>query len=69
MKVISAVALQPQQRAALADAVPGIELADRQCRTPDEVGELISSGCDVLLTFRLPPDVAGRARGLKPTRE
>jgi phosphoglycerate dehydrogenase-like enzyme len=65
MKIISTVALQPQQRAALTAAVLGIELADRQCRTPDEVGEFVSSGCDVLLTFRLPPDIASRARGLK----
>jgi phosphoglycerate dehydrogenase-like enzyme len=65
MKIVSTVALQPQQRAAIAAAVPGVELSDRQCRTPEEVGELVGSGCDVLLTFRLPADVGSRARGLR----
>ena len=65
MKVISTVTLQPAQRAAIAAAAPGAEIADRLCRTPDEVGELASSGCDVLLTFRVPNDIADRARGLK----
>ena len=65
MKVISTVALQPAHRAAISSAVPGVELADRQCRTADEVAEFVSSGCDVLLTFRVPNDIATRARGLK----
>jgi len=65
MEVISTVALQPQQHATIAAAVPGVELSDRQCRTPEEVGELVGSGGDVLLTFRMPPDVGSRARGLK----
>jgi phosphoglycerate dehydrogenase-like enzyme len=65
MKVISTVALQPAHRAAISSAVPGVELADRQCRTDDEVGELVSNGCDVLLTYRVPKDIATRARGLK----
>ena len=45
--------------------MPGVELADRQCRTADEVAEFVSSGCDALLTFRVPNDIATRARGLK----
>jgi phosphoglycerate dehydrogenase-like enzyme len=65
MKVISTVALQPAHRAAISSAVPGVELADRQCRTAEEVAEFVSSGCDALLTFRVPNDIATRARGLK----
>jgi phosphoglycerate dehydrogenase-like enzyme len=65
MKIISTVALQPAHRATILTAVPGAELADRQCRTAEEVGELVGAGCDVLLTFRVPNDIADRARGLK----
>jgi phosphoglycerate dehydrogenase-like enzyme len=65
MKVISTVALQPAQRAAISGAAPGIEISDRQCRTAEEVGELVGAGCDVLLTFRVPNDIANRAHGLK----
>src|SRR5277367_2429092 len=66
MKVISTVALQPAQRAAVASAVPSVELADRQCRTAEETADLIrTNGCDVLLTFRVPNDVAKLAPGLK----
>jgi phosphoglycerate dehydrogenase-like enzyme len=65
MKIISTVALQPAHRAAIASAVPGVEIVDRQCRTPEEVGALVAEGCDVLLTFRMPNDVTERARGLK----
>src|SRR5271169_3787873 len=65
MKVISTVALQPAHRAAISSAVPGVELADRQCRTAEEVAEFVSGGCDALLTFRVPNDIATRARGLK----
>ena len=65
MKIISTVALQPAQRSAILNAVPGADLADRQCRTAEEVSELVGSGCDVMLTFRVPNDIATRARGLK----
>ncbi|MGH7926107.1 MAG: D-2-hydroxyacid dehydrogenase [Candidatus Binatus sp.] len=65
MKIISTVALQPAHRAAILSAIPDAELADRQCRTPAEVDEFVSSGCDVLLTFRMPNDLAECARGLK----
>ena len=65
MKIISTVALQPAHRAAIASAAPGAELADRQCRTAEEASEFVSGGCDVLLTFRVPADIANRARGLK----
>jgi len=65
MKIISTVALQAVHRATILNAVPGADLADRQCRTAEEVAEFVSGGCDVLLTFRVPNDVATRARGLK----
>ena len=67
MKILSTVSLQPAERAAITGAVPGtgIELADRQCRTAEEVSEFVSTGCDVLLTFRVPDDIATRARDLK----
>lgn len=65
MKIISTVALQPAHRAAISSAVAGAEIVDRQCRTAEEVSELVSDGCDVLLTFRMPDDVTDRARGLK----
>lgn len=65
MKIISTVALQPAHRATILTAVPGAELADRQCRTAEEVGEFVATGCDVLLTFRVPNGIANRARSLK----
>ena len=37
MKIISTVALQPAHRTAILNAVPGADLADRQCRTVEEV--------------------------------
>ena len=61
MKIVSSVALQPAQRTAILNAMPGADLADRQCRTAEEVGELVGAGCDVLLTFRVPNDIANRA--------
>lgn len=65
MKIISTVALLPAHRAAITEAVPGAEVLDRQCRSPEEFSELVSGGCDVLLTFRMPHDVTQRARGLR----
>jgi phosphoglycerate dehydrogenase-like enzyme len=65
MKIISTVTLQPAHRAAIAQAVPGAELSDRQCRTAEETSELIATGCDVLLTFRVPDNVKHLAPSLK----
>jgi phosphoglycerate dehydrogenase-like enzyme len=65
MKVVSTVALQPSHRAAILNAAPNAELVDRQIRSPEEFSELVSGGCDVLLTFRLPRDVSDRAPGLR----
>jgi len=61
MKIVSTVALQPAHRSAILNAVPGAELADRQCRTAEEAIEFVGAGCDVLLTFRVPNDLANRA--------
>ena len=61
MRIISTVALQPAQRTTILNAVPGADLADRQCRTAEEVSELVGAGCDVLLTFRVPNDIVNRA--------
>lgn len=60
MRIISTVALQPAQRTTILKAVPGADLADRQCRTGEEVSELVGAGCDVLLTFRVPNDLVNR---------
>jgi phosphoglycerate dehydrogenase-like enzyme len=60
MKIISTVALQPAHRAAILNAVPGADLADRQCRTVEEVSEFVGTGCDALLTFRVPNDIVNR---------
>lgn len=57
--------MQPAHRAAISGAVAGAEIVDRQCRTPEDVSALVSDGCDVLLTFRVPDDVTERARGLR----
>jgi len=65
MRIISTVALQPEHRSAILKAVPGAELADRQCRTAEEAIEFVGAGCDVLLTFRVPNDIATHAPGLK----
>jgi phosphoglycerate dehydrogenase-like enzyme len=65
MKIISTVALQPAHRTAILNAVPGADLADRQCRTVEEVSEFVRAGCDVMLTFRVPNDIATRAPDLK----
>jgi phosphoglycerate dehydrogenase-like enzyme len=65
MKIISTVALATPERAAISTAVPGVELLDRACRSPEEISEFVSGGCDVLLSFRMPDDIVRRARGLK----
>src|SRR5260370_42528929 len=65
MKIISTVALQPAHRAAIAQAAPGAELLDREVRSREEFSELVSGGCDVLLTFRIPHDAIDRAPGIR----
>ena len=58
MKIASTVGLRAPQRALVERAVPGAEIVDRQCRTVEEMAELVGSanGCDVLFTFRVPPE-------------
>ncbi|MGO9450196.1 MAG: D-2-hydroxyacid dehydrogenase [Candidatus Binataceae bacterium] len=65
MKVISTVVLEPALRDALAQAVPGAEIVDRQCRSNDDVVTLAAGGGDVMLGFRVPDDLLERAPGLK----
>jgi phosphoglycerate dehydrogenase-like enzyme len=65
MKVLSTVALQPAHRTAITQAVAGIELEDRQCRTNEEVAKFVATGCDVMLTFRVPEGLEKLAPGLK----
>src|SRR6266851_4832440 len=65
MKIISTVALRPEHRAAITQAVPGAELLDREVRSREEFSDLVSGGCDVLLTFRIPHDAIGRAPGIR----
>src|SRR5260370_41346565 len=65
MKIISTVELKPAHRAAISNAGAGVEIVDRQCRTEEEVNEIVGGGCDVMVTFRVPDDVADRAPGLR----
>jgi phosphoglycerate dehydrogenase-like enzyme len=65
IKIVSTVALLEPHRDLLRAAVPGAEVADRTCRTPDEVRELIANGCDAMLTFIMPNDLEERAPHLK----
>ena len=66
MKIVSTVGLRAPQRALVERAVPGAEIVDRQCRTIEEMAELVGSanGCDVLFTFRVPPETMRLAPGL-----
>lgn len=65
MKIISTVALPAHLRAVLSQAAPDAEIIDRRCKSPVEVGELLAAGCDVMLTFIVPADLAARAPRLK----
>jgi len=65
MRIISTLALTPAQEKLLAQASGGAELNHRACRGVDEIAELLTTGCDALLTFRMPDDVATRTPGLK----
>ena len=58
LKIISTVALTEPHRDLLRGAVPNAEIADRTCRTPDDVRALIANGCDAMLTFIMPNDLA-----------
>ena len=67
MKIVSTVGLRPSQRALVERAAPQAEIVDRQCRTVEEMAELIGSAneCDVLFTFRVPPETMRLAPHLK----
>ena len=67
MKIASTVGLIAPQRALVEKAVPGAEIVDRQCRTIEEMAEVVGSanGCDVLFTFRVPPETMRIAPRLK----
>lgn len=65
MKIISTVALTEPLRALIRAAAPDADLVDRACRTPDDARELLAGGCDVMLTFIMPKDLAERAPNLK----
>ena len=67
MKIVSTVALRPPQRTLVEQAAPGAEIIDRQCRTTEEMADLVKSAgrCDVLFTFRVPPGADRIAPGLK----
>ncbi len=65
IKICSTVALTEPHRELLRGAVPHAEVSDRTCRTPDEVRALIADGCDAMLTFIMPNDLAQRAPNLK----
>lgn len=65
MKIISTVALQPAHRAAISSTIANAEIVDRQCRTEEEINEIVGGETDVMLTFRVPDDVADRAPGLR----
>jgi phosphoglycerate dehydrogenase-like enzyme len=65
MKIVSTAVLQPDERAIVAAAAPDAEIVDQRCRTPQEVANLVASGCDVLLTFLVPDDIGDRAPALK----
>src|SRR5579864_4859569 len=67
MKIASTVGLRAPQRALVERAVPGAEIVDRRCRTIEEMAEVVGSanGCDVLFTFRVPPETMRIAPRLK----
>ncbi|MGH7863400.1 MAG: D-2-hydroxyacid dehydrogenase [Candidatus Binataceae bacterium] len=65
MRIISTVALTATQERIIADAAGGAELAHRTCRANEDFEQLLATGADVLLTFRVPDDVIERTPGLK----
>jgi phosphoglycerate dehydrogenase-like enzyme len=65
MKIVSTYALTPDQRRVLEEGSDGAEIRDRTCRSAEETTALMSGGCDVLLAFRIPPDILESAPDLK----
>ncbi|HZO82664.1 MAG TPA: D-2-hydroxyacid dehydrogenase [Candidatus Binataceae bacterium] len=67
MKIVSTVSLGPQLRAIVERAAPGASIVDRQCRGNDEIVDLVreTGGCEVMFTFRVPPQAIGLAPQLR----
>jgi phosphoglycerate dehydrogenase-like enzyme len=65
MKIAATVALAPAHRRMLEQALPGIELVDRACRSNEDVCAMAADGCDVMLGFRMPEDMGRHSRGLR----
>lgn len=65
MKIISTFVLTPEQRSLVQQASGGGQLVDRNCRSIDEIGQLLDDSSEILLTFRVPHGIAQRAPQLK----
>lgn len=65
IKIVSTTALTEGHRDLLRAAAPNAEITDRACRSSDDVRELVAAGCDVMLGFIMPSDLAQRAPNLK----
>ncbi|MGH7913263.1 MAG: D-2-hydroxyacid dehydrogenase [Candidatus Binataceae bacterium] len=67
LKIVCTVGLRATQRVLVEQAAPQAEIIDRQCRAVEEMAELLKSadGCDVLFTFRVPPETMRLAPQLK----
>lgn len=65
MKIVATVPITDSQLSVIKAAAPGAEIVARQCRSRDEAGELVSGGCDALLTFLIPSDLPKQAPNLR----
>lgn len=65
IKIVSTVPLNDSQMNLLREAAPDAEIVARGCRTPDDVRALVAGGCDAMLAFIMPDDLAQRAPQLK----
>jgi phosphoglycerate dehydrogenase-like enzyme len=65
MKIVATVALSPPHRKMLEQALPGVDITDRACRSDEDVHTLAAAGCDVMIGFRMPADLAQHAPGLR----
>jgi len=65
IKIVSTVALTESHQNLLRAAAPNVEVVVRQCRTPDDVRELVACNPDAMLGFIMPNDLAQRAPNLR----
>jgi phosphoglycerate dehydrogenase-like enzyme len=65
LKIVSTVPLTDAHLATLRAAAPNAEILARGCRTPDDVRALVADGCDAMLGFIMPNDLAERAPKLR----